>query len=415
MIDINLIRTNPESVKTEMGKKKCDPAIIDSLLKIDEEWRSVKGETDTLRAEQKNFGANDRDKAKEVKSKIVSLEERLGVLEEDRNDLLNKVPNLPESDVPVGRDDSENVVVKEYGKPTEFSFTPKDYLEIAGDCIDTVRAGKIAGSRFGYIMGEVAELESAMFKMAIDTLVAKGFRFVLPPVMIRGEVAKRMGKSAFYMEEGDSFKIDGEDMYLVASSEHSMIPMYMDETVDVRNPIHLLGYSTCFRREAGSYGKDTKGILRVHQFNKLEMNILCRPEESKDEHEFMLSCQEELVQKLGVPYRVVKVCTGDMGFSDARQYDVEMWIPSQEKYRESHSCSNTTDFQARGLNIGYKKVGPDGKEKRELVHTLNATAFPERPLIAMLENFQNEDGSVTVPVALRPYMAGRERILAPKQ
>jgi seryl-tRNA synthetase len=406
MININLIRENPEMVKSGMGKKLADPGIVDKFLKIDAEWKSLKKITDDARAAQKSLGPDERDDARKLKEEIAVNEEKIAVLSEERDFLVSQIPNMPDDDVPTGKDDSENVVIKEVGKATEFSFKPKDYVDVAGSMIDTERASKIAGSRFGYVMGDVALLDFALFRLGMDTLIPYGFRFTLPPVMIKADVYRRVGKGQF-IDAGDAFYVSEDDLYLVGSSEHSMAPMYMDETVDVSQPVRLLGYSTCFRREAGSYGKDTRGILRVHQFNKLEMYVLCRPEDSKKEHEFLLARQEELMSKLGLPYRVVRVCTGDMGFGDASQYDIEAWIPSQGKYRETHSCSNTTDYQSRGLNINYKTDG-----KKELVHTLNATAFSERPLLAILENYQQEDGSVIVPEALRKYM-GKDEILLP--
>ncbi|MFA4999714.1 MAG: serine--tRNA ligase [Parcubacteria group bacterium] len=409
MININLIRENLELVKEGMKKKLADPNLADQLLKIDSEWRELKKTTDDIRAEQKSLGADNRDSARKLKEEIAKNEEKINVLLEERDFLLSKIPNLPDEDVPVGRDESENVAIRTIGEPPKFSFKPKDYVDIAGEFIDTDRAAKIAGSRFGYISGEVAELDFALFRFGMDTLIPYGFRFILPPVMIKTDVYRRVGKGQF-IDAGDAFYVPEDDLYLVGSSEHSMAPMYMDETIDVTKPIRLLGFSTCFRREAGSYGKDTRGILRVHQFNKLEMYSLCRPEDSRDEHEFLLARQEELMQKLEIPYRVMRICTGDMGFGDASQYDIEAWIPSQNKYRETHSCSNTTDFQSRGLNITFKTRDTDGKDKREFVHTLNATAFSERPLLAILENFQRENGSVQVPEALKSYL-GREEIL----
>ncbi|MFA5052634.1 MAG: serine--tRNA ligase [Parcubacteria group bacterium] len=405
MIDINLIRENPELVKSGMKKKQSDPSIADKLVQIDSEWRTQRKAVDELRAKQKSLGADSRDEARRLKEEIANEEEKIGVLSEERDFLLSQIPNLPADDVPIGKDESENVVLKEIGKPKEFSFKPKDYVDLAGGLIDTERAAKIAGSRFGYISGDVAALDFALFRFGMDTLIPHGFRFTLPPVMIKTDVYRRVGKGQF-IDAGDAFYVSEDDLYLVGSSEHSMAPMYMDESVDVSEPIRLLGFSTCFRREAGSYGKDTRGILRVHQFNKLEMYSLCKPEDSESEHEFLLARQEELMQKLGLPYRVMKICTGDMGFGDASQYDIEAWIPSQGKYRETHSCSNTTDFQSRGLNITFKTTGG----KKEFVHTLNATAFSERPLLAILENFQREDESVLIPEVLREYL-GKSEIL----
>jgi len=411
MININLIRENPELVKSGMEKKLADPKLVDQFLKIDEEWKTLKRATDDLRSAQKALGPDSRDEARKIKEEISRNDDKIKVLSEERDFIVSQIPNLPDGDVPVGKDDSENPVFKVVGVPKDFGFVSKDYVDLAGWMIDTDRASKIAGSRFGYIMKDIAEMEFALFRFGMDMLIPHGFRLTLPPVMIKTDVYRRVGKGQF-IDAGDAFYVSEDDLYLVGSSEHSMAPMYMDETVNVSKPIRLLGFSTCFRREAGTYGKDTRGILRVHQFNKLEMYSICHPKDSKDEHEFLLARQEELMSKLGIPYRIVKNCTGDMGFGDANQYDIEAWIPSQKKYRETHSCSNTTDFQSRGLNITYKEKGDDGKERNEFVHTLNATAFSERPLLAILENFQREDGSVEVPEPLRKYL-GKDEILLP--
>jgi len=409
MININLIRENPGLVKDGMRKKFADPKLVDDFLKIDAEWRFLIKKIDDMRAEQKLFNADNREDARRLKEEIAFQEEKLTSLSKDRDLIIAQIPNLPDESVPVGKDDTENVLVKTIGEPRVFSFIPKDYIDLAGWMIDTERAAKISGSRFGYIMQDIAELEMALFRFGIETLLPYGFRLTIPPVMIKADVYRRIGKGQF-IDSGDAFCLLQDDLCLVGSSEHSIAPMYMDETIDVTKPIRILGLSTCFRREAGSYGKDTRGILRVHQFNKLEMYSLCRPEDSKAELEFMLARQEELMSGIQLPYRVVQNCSGDMGFSDSRQYDVEAWIPSQNKYRETNSCSNTTDFQSRGLNITYKTRDIDGKEKKEFVHTLNATAFSERPLLAILENFQREDGSVSVPEVLRKYL-GRDTIL----
>lgn len=413
MISVNLLRENPDLVKKGIAKKLADPSLVDKFLMIDEEWRKLKKVTDDLRALQKTFGPEARDDARKIKEEISLNEEKIAVLSEERNFIIDQIPNLPDEDVPEGRDDENNVVIKTVGKPAKFPFEPKDYMNLAGWMIDTERASKMAGSRFGYIMGAVAELELALFNFGISTLLPHGFRLTIPPVMIKPEVMRRMGKGKF-IDGGDAFCVSEDDLILVGSSEYSIAPLYMDESVDVSKPVRILGFSTCFRREAGSYGKDTKGILRVHQFNKLEMFSICRPEDSESEHEFLLARQEELMAKLGIPYRVVVNSTGDMGFDTAKQYDVEAWIPSQKKYRETHSCSNTRDFQSRGLNITYKVKGEDGREKNEFVHTLNGTAFSERPLLAILENFQTENGTIKVPEALKRYFEKDEIIASEK-
>jgi len=409
MININLIRENPDFVKAGMEKKLADPTLIDKFIVIDEEWRKLKKVTDDLRAVQKTLGAESRDEAKKIKEEIVLNEEKIGVLSEERDFIISQIPNLPDDSVPLGKDDSDNAVLKIVGEPVDFSFEPKDYVDLASWMIDTDRASKIAGSRFGYISSAVAELEFALFRFGMETLLPYGFRLTLPPVMIKPEILRRMGKGKF-IDAGDAFYVSEDDLYLVGSSEQSIAPMYMDESLDVSEPKRFLGFSTCFRKEAGSYGKDTRGILRVHQFNKLEMFVICRPEDSEKEHAFLLARQEELMEKLGIPYRVVVNSTGDMGFDASKQYDVEAWIPSQKKYRETHSCSNTTDFQSRGLGITYKVRGEDGKDKNEFVHTLNATAFSERPLLAILENFQKENGNIEVPEVLRKYF-GKDEII----
>ncbi|MDD5099246.1 MAG: serine--tRNA ligase [Candidatus Colwellbacteria bacterium] len=410
MININLIRENPDLVKEGMEKKLADSSLIDKFLKIDEEWKSLKKATDDLRASQKGFGPNDREKARKIKEEIVLNEDKIKVLSEERDYIVSLIPNIPDSSVPVGKDENENAVLKTVGEPKSFGFMPKDYVDLAGWQIDTERASKIAGSRFGYIMKDIAELEFALFRFGMDTLIPHGFRLILPPVMVKPEILRRMGKGKF-IDGGDAFYISEDDLYLVGSSEQSVAPLFMDETVDLSDgPIRFLGLSTCFRREAGSYGKDTRGILRVHQFNKLEMFSICRPDDSETEHDFLLARQEELMSALSIPYQVVVNSTGDMGFDASKQYDIEAWIPSQNKYRETHSCSNTTDFQSRGLNITYKTKDEKGKDRKEFVHTLNATAFSERPLLAILENFQKEDGSIEVPEVLQKYFGKSEII-----
>jgi len=410
MININLIRENPDLVRDGIRKKFADPKLVDDFLKIDTEWRLLIKKIDDMRASQKLFNADNRENARKLKEEITLDENKLSTISEERDALVAQIPNLPENDVPVGKDDTDNLVLRIVGRPREFSFKPKDYIELASDQIDTERASKIAGSRFGYILDDIAEMDFALFRLGIDTLLSYDFRLTIPPVMMKPEILRRMGKGKF-IDGGDAFHVSKDDLYLVGSSEQSIAPMFADECLaSLDKPVRFLGFSTCFRREAGSYGKDTKGILRVHQFNKLEMFIICRPEDSKKEHEFLLARQEELMQKLGLSYRVVVNSTGDMGFDTSKQYDVEAWIPSQQKYRETHSCSNTTDFQSRGLNITYKTLDENGRDKKEFVHTLNATAFSERPLLAIIENFQREDGSVEVPESLRKYL-GKDIIL----
>ena len=316
-----------------------------------------------------------------------------------------ETPNIPFDDAPIGKDDSQNVVIRKVGKPTfaKSSGELKDYMQIAEklDLIDTKRAAKISGSRFGYIKGELVLMEFAIIKMVMDLLVKKGFKPILPPVMLKERIARGTG----YFEAADkdeAYFLPQDNLFLAGTAEQPLIAMHTDEILDEKDlPKRYIGFSTCFRREAGSYGKDTKGILRVHQFDKLEMVIFSTPEQSGNEHNLLLKIEEELMKKLGLPYQVVNICTGDLGRPAAKKYDIETWIPSEERYRETHSTSNCTDFQARRLNIRYR----DKSGNLNFVHTLNGTAFAiGRILIAIIENYQQKDGSIKVPKVLKKYL-----------
>ncbi|HEX7543094.1 MAG TPA: serine--tRNA ligase, partial [Patescibacteria group bacterium] len=297
--------------------------------------------------------------------------------------------------------DTENEILRKVGEPTKFSFKPKDHLELGEklDIIDVVRASKISGARFYFLKNEAALLEFALRELAFELLIKEGFIPVIPPVMVKTEVMKGLG----YMENGgdeDMYIFEKDDLVLVGTSEQSIVAMHRDEVLSSKDlPKRYVGFSTCFRREAGSYGKDTRGILRAHQFDKVEMVSFVRQGEDDKEHDYLLSLEEKLLQSLGLPYQVVKMCTGDLGFPAARKYDLEVWIPSEGKYREVTSTSTTTDFQARRLNIKYQ----EGNE-RNFVNILNGTAFSTRPIIAILENYQNEDGSINVPEVLQKYI-----------
>ncbi|MEX0916755.1 MAG: serine--tRNA ligase, partial [Candidatus Spechtbacterales bacterium] len=305
-----------------------------------------------------------------------------------------------------GADESENVVVRTVGEKPVFSFTPKDSTELGAihNLIDTERAAKVSGTRFGYIKNEAVILEFALVRMAMDEAALEGFSPIVPPVLV-GEEAMR-GLGYLDKEPDQIYHIEEDDLYLVATAEHSIVPMLSGETISAEEaPQRFVGFSSAFRREAGSYGKDTRGILRVHQFDKVEMVTFATPESSNTEHELMLAIQERLMQKLEIPYQVVRICTGDMGFVAANQYDIEAWVPSENTYRETHSTSNTTDFQSRRLGIRVK-----GAEGTELAHIVNGTAFAiGRTLIALLENHQQEDGSIHIPQALQSY-TGFDRI-----
>jgi seryl-tRNA synthetase len=405
MIDIKLLRENPEKVKNACKNKqvKID---IDQVIELDRKRRELIQEIEKLRAEQKKLGKDQIEQAKGLKNKIKELEPELEKAELNFNILFSQVPNIPLDDVPVGKDALENKVLREVGKKPNFNFKPKDYLEIAEklDIIDIKRAGKVSGSRFGYIKGELAMLEFGLIQLALDITKKQGFIPIIPPVMIKPEMMKAMG----YVERGgdEIYYFDKDDLCLTGTSEQSIGPMYADEVFEEKDlPKRYVAFSTCFRREAGSYGKDTQGILRVHQFDKVEMFIFSKPKDSQREHELILSIEEKLMKELKIPYRVVGICTGDLGDSAAKRYDIEAWMPGQDEYRETHSTSNCTDFQARRLNIKYKSKNQISHVKTEYVHTLNGTAFAiGRTLIAIIENYQQKDGSIKVPKILRKYI-----------
>ncbi|MBI5465935.1 MAG: serine--tRNA ligase [Candidatus Kerfeldbacteria bacterium] len=407
MLDIKFIRENPKEVQKGAAAKGVK-ADVKAILKLDEERRALQTEVDELRRRQKGLGAGDRETARELKTQVKTKEDKLSATAAKLEALLVELPNVPRPDVKVGKDESDNEVLRQVGKTPKFAFQPRDYMELAQrhDLIDMERAGKVSGSRFGYLKNEAALLEFALVRYGLDEVLPRDFMPVIPPVLIGERAMRAMG----YLEHGgeeETYHLKEDKLYLVATAEQSVGPMHMDETFDLKTlPRRYVAWSSCFRREAGSYGKDTKGILRVHQFNKLEMVIYTTPEESDGEHELLLQIEEKLMQGLGLPYQVVKMCSADLGVPAARKYDIETWIPSENKYRETHSCSTTTDFQSRRLNIRYKKE--DGK--LEFVHMLNGTVFSNRPIIAILENYQQADGTIAIPEVLRPYMGGRELI-----
>lgn len=420
MIDIELVRENPEKVRKGVEAKGIDPSIVNRVAKLDKKWRGTLQTVEKLRHEKnvlsKDPSAKEITKAKKVKQELKKLEDDLKKVSEEYEEALRQIPNLPADDVPVGKDESENKVVRDWGEKTKFEFKARDHLELGAmlDIIDVERAAKVSGSRFGYLKGDAVLLELALVNLAMETLTKEGFYPVVPPVLVRKEAMQgmgymeHMGNEEFYLVYGAHKKpSEGEqEYYLVGTSEQSIGPMHMEEVFEEKElPKRYIAFSPCFRREAGSYGKDTRGIFRVHQFDKVEMFSYTKPEESEKEHENLLELEEKLFQALELPYQVVEMCTGDLGAPAAKKYDIEAWIPSQEKYREMTSTSNTTDFQARRLNIKYKK----GNEL-EFVHTLNGTAFAiGRTIIAILENNQKKDGTVVIPKVLQEYM-GKEKI-----
>lgn len=408
MLDIKYIRQNPEKVE-KSAKAKGIEIDIKKVLELDSKYREIDLEVQKLREERNANASEIKGKptdaqiknGQEIKQKLEGLEKLLTEKNEELKKELSKIPNPAKDDVKVGKNDTENDVIRTVGEPTKFNFKPKDHLDLgeALGIIDVIRASKISGARFYFLKKEGALLEFALRELAFEILLKEGFIPVIPPVMIKTEVMKGLG----YMENGgdeDMYVFGNDGLVLVGTSEQSIVSMHSDEVLEAKDlPKRYVGFSTCFRREAGSYGKDTKGILRAHQFDKIEMVSFVKQGEDDKEHEYLLSLEEKLLQALKIPYQVVKMCTGDLGFPAARKYDLEAWIPSENKYREVTSTSTTTDFQSRRLGIKYKEDG-----KTEFAAILNGTAFSTRPIVAILENYQNQDGSVNVPEVLQKYI-----------
>jgi seryl-tRNA synthetase len=425
MLDIRLIRESPDLVISNL-EKRGDPAnlqMLEELTDCDRRWREGLTKLNDLRHVRKQItgeiaaakknkedARNEILKAKDVDTEITQLEKQVAESEEKTRYYLMRLPNLLHESVPSGKDESDNVQVKTWGKQPKFAFMPKGHIEIGLDLdvMDIERAGKIAGARFFYLKREGTLLDLALRNFALQEMYRRGYIPIEPPFLMRREPYE--GVVALSDFEDVLYKIENEDLYLIATSEHPMAAMYMNEVLMAKDlPLKLAGLSTNFRKEAGAHGKDTRGIFRTHQFNKIEQFVFCKPEDSWKIHEELLQNAEELVQKLGIPYRVVNVCTGDIGTVAAKKYDIEAWMPAQNGYREIISCSNCTDYQARRLNIRYREK--EGEAPKGFVHTLNSTALATgRTMVAILENYQQEDGSVIVPEALRKYMGDLEEI-----
>ena len=414
MLDIKAIRAEPQKFKTALARKGVPREKISELLEVDESYRALLKKVEELKSAQnsasqvipKLAGAEKEAKLAEMKKiseEKKEAEEELTGVQKKVTDLLEELPNPPDESAPDGKSDAENIVLRSEGKMPEFSFAPKEHWELAEnlDLLDTERGAKVAGSRFYYLKNELAMLQLSLMQWAFRNMVAKGFAPMIPPFMVRAEAMygtgflSGAGKNEIYtVNPGE------DDLYLIGTSEVPLTAYYSDEILEEKDlPIKLAGYSPCFRREAGSYGKDMKGILRVHQFEKIEMVVLCAPEDSVKMHEMIRTTEEELLQELGIPYQVVNVCTGDLGNSATKKYDLEAWLPGQQKYREMTSTSICTDYQSRRLNIRFRRS--DGTV--EYVHTLNGTAVSSRPLIAIFENFQEADGSIKIPACLTKY------------
>ena len=401
MIDPQLLKTNIEAIEENIRKRDLD-IDLDKLKLLDESRRALKFESEKLRAEQKKLGkeiasASEKEKvillekAEKISDKVKSLSEETQQKDEEFFDAWIKIPNIVNSSSPVGKTDEDNKEIKKVGEPKSIK-NPMTHLEIGENLglIDVERASKISGSRFSYLFGDLVKIQFNLVSYTLNKLSEKGFNPTIPPVLVRENALFGTG---FFPDDSDQvYEVQNDDLFLVGTSEVSLAALHTDEIIDMKNlPLRYAGYSTCFRREAGTYGKDTSGIFRVHQFDKVEMFSFCDPEKSNEEHEQILAIEEEILKDLEIPYRVVDVCTGDLGASAAKKYDIEAWIPSQQKYREVTSCSNTTDFQARRLNMRTKN-----EDGNIILHTLNGTALAVgRILIALLENNQQSDGSVT--------------------
>lgn len=409
MLDIKFIRENADLVKKAVKNKQLSASLVDEILLLDEKKRELIGEVEQLRS-LKNKYATERnnEKGKEVKIKLQELEPKLSELEKTFLETIYKIPNIISADTPIGKDESENKVVKKWGTPRKFDFTPKDHLELGTKLgiIDTETASRVTGARFNYLKGDAVLLQNALHQFAIEVLLKKGFIPVAPPLFINPETYTKMARLSPEMEI-ERYRIDRDDQYLIGSAEHTLGPMHMDQTLNEKDlPLRYFAFTPAFRREAGSYGKDTKGILRQHQFDKLEMESFSIPADGLKEQDLFISIQESLMQALAIPYQVVAICTGDMGGPDFRQVDIESWMPGQNKYRETHTSDYMTDYQSRRLNTRVK-IG----DKFEFVHMNDATAFAMgRVIIAILENYQNEDGSVNIPKILQKWM-GKDKIL----
>ncbi len=409
MIDIKFVKEYPQKIKQSARDKGID-VDLDHVLEIEKKFSELNKSVQNFREERNRNTSEIKGKpseaqiknGKEIKEKLEKEEAALRAVEEELNSWLTKIPNPAKEDVKVGKDESENEVIREVGKPTEFDFKPQDHLDLGEKLgiIDVKSAARVSGSRFAYLKGDGALLEFAVVQFGIETLLKEGFTLVVPPVLITKEIMQGLG----YMENGgeeDMYHLEKDDLYLVGTAEHAIVPMHKDEILDVKNlPLRYVGFSSAFRREAGSYGKDTRGILRVHQFDKLEMVSFVKQGEDDKEHDYLLSIEEKLFGALDIPYRVIKMCTGDLGFPAARKYDLEAWMPGQGKYREVTSVSTVTDFQSRRLNMKYL----DGTDKQYL-NVLNGTAFAiGRTIVAILENYQQKDGSIKVPEVLQKYL-----------
>jgi seryl-tRNA synthetase len=428
MLDIRFIRENPELV-TEKAKQKGYDVDVTQLLGFDKERQELLIQVEDLRRQRNELADKGKsgqpseeeiNKGREIKSKLGDFEHKLSSIDQELTLLLRKVPNMPVDDVPIGLSEEENQVVKEWGEKPHFDFAPKSHYELAEarGLIDKGRAAKVAGSRFAYLKGDLVRLQFALLNFVLDSLTneniikkivsdagldvpTKPFIPVLPPAVAKTDVYIATGR---LNKEEQTYKLSDDDLWLNASAEHTLAPMYLNEVINEDElPLRFIGYTTAFRREAGSYGKDVEGIFRLHQFDKAEMESFTKPEDGLNEHLLLVAIQEYLVQQLKLPYQLLNKCTADIGFPNARGMDINVWLPSQHKFRETHTADFISDFQARSMKTRVKTA--DGIKH---AHTNDATAFAMgRALVAIMENYQNQDGSIRIPDVLQPYMQGQ--------
>ena len=420
MLDMKFVRENADLTKESLRRRGDleKVQLVDQLLIDDKNWRSLQTEVNNLRnkrnrltediAKLRRQGADASTLVKEaeqIPDQIKELEKKTDELERTVTTTLMNLPNILHESVPFGIDESGNVEVKRWGQPAVLDFKPLDHIDLASHMglVDVERAGKVVGARFYYLRGDLVKLNYALIRFALEFIEKRGYKLIQPPYMLRREAIG--GAVALTDFEDVIYKIEGEDLYLIPTAEHPLLAQHMDEILDGKElPLRYAGVSPCFRKEAGAHGRDTKGIFRVHQFEKVEQFVFSKPEQSWEEHERLIANAEELFQLLKIPYRVVNVCTGDLGTVAAKKYDLEAWLPGQGQYREVVSCSNCTAYQAVRSKIRFRDR-PD--EPTKWVHTLNSTLIAtERTLVAVMENYQNKDGSISVPEALQPFMSG---------
>ncbi|MDA4131976.1 MAG: serine--tRNA ligase [Thaumarchaeota archaeon] len=423
MLDVKLLRESPDVIRNDLRRREWSDKLplVDEAIQLDKKWRELKKQVDDLRHRQnqltdeiagmKRAGEPIEEKLNEVRGipqRIKELELAADASQKRVREILMGLPNILHESVPVGPDDSGNVAIRTFGTPPTFDFALRDHIDVLANLgmVDMERAAKISGARFFFLKGDAMILEQSIMRYALDVLSQRGFVPVSPPAMMRKEAYQGV------VDLNDFgpviYKIERDDLYMIATSEHPLTAMHMDEILEGTSlPIRYCGFSPCFRVEAGAHGKDTKGIFRTHQFYKVEQVVLAKPEDSWRVHEELIANAETIFQSLGLHYRVVNVCTGDMGTVPAKKYDLEAWMPVQKKFREMVSCSNVTDYQARRLMIRYRDKP---SEDPRLVHTLNSTAVTTRALVAIVENFQQADGSIRIPAPLVSYMGGRQKM-----